>query len=203
MPQLNSSSSFLIDTYRFTKDILPKHFKAAAVLIVVELTDCEAKVLMTKRSDKLRTHPGEICFPGGKLEAGETLLQAALRETKEEIGVSICENNIVGQLDDAWSRTGYHMTAFVALVEKLPHFSLSSEVDKIVVFNTNEPFNVSYIERNLEAYKFMEPIVNAGDNKIVSATADLLLELLEALQGEYYNRGKKRLRLLNSIYSAN
>lgn len=57
-----------------------------AVMVVLD-PDTDA-VLMTKRADHMRLHAGEMCFPGGKIEPGETTAQAAARELHEEIGLS-------------------------------------------------------------------------------------------------------------------
>ena len=61
--------------------------RVSAVLIVLVEGDDGAEVLLTRRSMEMRNHRGEISFPGGRLDAGETPIDAALREAHEEVGL--------------------------------------------------------------------------------------------------------------------
>jgi 8-oxo-dGTP pyrophosphatase MutT (NUDIX family) len=110
-------------------DIVPKH---AAVLIgIVERAD-RPTVLFTQRHAGLAKHAGQISFPGGKLDAGETALQAALREAEEETGLAREFVSPLGYLDGYLTVTGYFVTPVVALVRE--GFSLApqaAEVDEI------------------------------------------------------------------------
>jgi 8-oxo-dGTP pyrophosphatase MutT (NUDIX family) len=72
--------------------------RPAAVLCLVFEKDEEANVVLTRRSAHLRSHSGEVSFPGGRLQPGELPLQAALREADEEIGVNATAVDIIGQL---------------------------------------------------------------------------------------------------------
>ncbi len=72
-----------------------------------------AALLLTRRSEKLRNHPGQWAFPGGRVDPGETLIQAALRELAEEVGISLSENAVLGVLDDFVTRSGFAMTPVV------------------------------------------------------------------------------------------
>lgn len=70
----------------------------------------QAALLLTRRAESLRNHPGQWAFPGGRLEDGETLIEAALREMSEEVGVDLPESNVLGCLDDFVTRSGFAMT---------------------------------------------------------------------------------------------
>jgi 8-oxo-dGTP pyrophosphatase MutT (NUDIX family) len=72
--------------------------RPAAVLCLLFEHDGEANVVLTRRSVHLRSHSGEVSFPGGRLQPGELPLQAALREANEEIGVDAGAIEIIGQL---------------------------------------------------------------------------------------------------------
>ncbi len=72
-----------------------------------------AALLLTRRSEHLRNHPGQWAFPGGRLDAGETLVQAALRELHEEVEVDLDESAVLGTLDDFVTRSGFAMTPVV------------------------------------------------------------------------------------------
>lgn len=73
--------------------------KNSAVLAALFERDGETRVLLTRRSARLRSHSHQVAFPGGRLDAGETSVQAALRETEEEIGLSRDRIRIVGRLE--------------------------------------------------------------------------------------------------------
>ena len=72
--------------------------RPAAVLCALFEDDGEAHVVLTRRSARLRSHTGEVSFPGGRLEGDEAPLAAALRETTEEIGLDPATVEILGQL---------------------------------------------------------------------------------------------------------
>ncbi len=69
--------------------------------------------LLTRRATRMGRHAGQWALPGGRLDPGETLLDAAMRETYEEVGVHLTEADLVGQLDDYTTRSGYVMTPYV------------------------------------------------------------------------------------------
>ena len=73
----------------------------------------EAAFLLTKRSPRLNAHSGQFALPGGRVDEGETALEAALREMREEINVSLTSDHLVGTLDDYPTRSGYRITPFV------------------------------------------------------------------------------------------
>jgi 8-oxo-dGTP pyrophosphatase MutT (NUDIX family) len=83
--------------------------KRAAVAVVVVEADVpgEAAFLLTKRTPKLRAHGGQWALPGGRVDAGETIEQTALRELHEELGVLASTDDILGTLDDYPTRSGY------------------------------------------------------------------------------------------------
>ncbi len=98
--------------------------KPAAVLIPIVERSAELTVLLTKRTDHLHDHPGQISFPGGRSEAGDpTPAATALRETAEEIGLEHHLIEVAGYLDPYETVTGYLVTPVVAFVQ--PQFELA------------------------------------------------------------------------------
>ena len=73
----------------------------------------DAALLLTRRSAKLRNHPGQWAFPGGRLDPGEAPAQTALRELCEEVDVHLGEAEVLGGLDDFVTRSGFVMTPVV------------------------------------------------------------------------------------------
>jgi 8-oxo-dGTP pyrophosphatase MutT (NUDIX family) len=92
--------------------------KAAAVALVL-LPDEEGRgcFLLTKRAPTLRAHTGQWALPGGRLDAGETPLAAALRELQEEVGLRLDESTVLGLLDDYPTRSGFVITPVVFWAE--------------------------------------------------------------------------------------
>jgi 8-oxo-dGTP pyrophosphatase MutT (NUDIX family) len=72
-----------------------------------------AALLLTRRSAQLRKHAGQWAFPGGRLDPGETVVETALREMHEEVGLNIGADEVLGQLDDFVTRSGFVMTPIV------------------------------------------------------------------------------------------
>jgi 8-oxo-dGTP pyrophosphatase MutT (NUDIX family) len=90
---------------------------AAAVLVpLIERTGV-LNVLFTLRTEHLAYHPGQISFPGGRAEGDESLVETALREAREEIGLEPDQAEILGTLPDYTTLSGYHITPVVALID--------------------------------------------------------------------------------------
>ena len=90
-----------------------KDLRAAAVAIVIAAHRGSPTILLTRRSGKLRAHSGQWALPGGRLDAGESAEDAALRELQEEINLTLARNAIMGRLDDYITRSGYRITPVV------------------------------------------------------------------------------------------
>lgn len=75
--------------------------------------DSTAALMLTRRSAELNNHPGQWAFPGGRLDPGETLTEAALRELREEVNVDLGPSAVLGLLDDFVTRSGFAMTPVV------------------------------------------------------------------------------------------
>nr|WP_237182277.1 CoA pyrophosphatase [Roseomonas marmotae] len=89
---------------------------AAAVLVPLVLHPAPT-VLLTLRTKKLSSHSGQVAFPGGRMEPGESAEQAALRESWEEIGLGPTLPRVMGRLPDHLTGTGYRVTPVVALLQ--------------------------------------------------------------------------------------
>ena len=87
---------------------------AAVALVLTSDEEGRACFLITRRASRLRNHPGQWALPGGRLDAGETPEQAALREVEEEVGIALVPQDVVGQLDDYATRSGFVITPVVA-----------------------------------------------------------------------------------------
>jgi 8-oxo-dGTP pyrophosphatase MutT (NUDIX family) len=106
--------------------------RPAAVLLPIVNRPEGLTILLTLRASDLRAHSGQVAFPGGKIDFGETPREAALREAREEIGLDERSIEPLGWLDPYLTGTGFRIAPLVALVE--PSFALkinAPEVDEV------------------------------------------------------------------------
>jgi len=87
---------------------------AAVCLIIADDGSGAAALVLTRRAEHLSAHSGQFALPGGRIDAGETATEAALREAREEIGLVLAPASILGRLDDYPTRSGYVITPLVA-----------------------------------------------------------------------------------------
>lgn len=110
--------------------ILREGLRDAAVLVPVVDHGSEATLLLTKRTDTLRNHSGQVAFPGGRVDPGDgSPERAALRETEEEIGLSSDFIDIVGRMPDYVTGSGYRIAPVLATVR--PGFMLTINADEV------------------------------------------------------------------------
>ncbi len=95
----------------------PSSGAASAVLVPLFERDGDVYVWLVRRSDRLRKHSGQVAFPGGKTDAGDASGRAtALREAEEEVGLRAAAVDVLGQLDDLVTGTGFTISPFVGWV---------------------------------------------------------------------------------------
>lgn len=89
--------------------------REAAVLVAI--TDrAEPGLILTQRREHLRTHPGQVAFPGGRIDEGEDAVAAALREAQEELGLNPAVVRLLGEADSYCTVTGYWVTPVIGVV---------------------------------------------------------------------------------------
>ena len=103
--------------------------KPAAVLIGLIERPHGTTVLLTERATHLRSHSGQVAFPGGKIDPGEDALEAALREAHEEIGLERRHIEPFAALDPYLSGSGYRITPIVAQIH--PPFDLAINHEEV------------------------------------------------------------------------
>jgi 8-oxo-dGTP pyrophosphatase MutT (NUDIX family) len=161
------------------------HSHPAAVLIgLVERQDGYS-VLLTRRSDALRRHAGQVALPGGRCDAGETVAETAVREAWEEIGLEPRFVTVIGQSTPSTASSGYHVTPVVGLVA--PGFSLSPNPAEVAVI-FEAPFDFlmdpqTFQEQERDFGQGMRRFFAATheDQLIWGATAKILIGLREKL----------------------
>ena len=105
----------------FHPTVLPTAgLRPAAVALAVARTGPHLGIWLTRRTSRLRAHPGQFALPGGRLDDGEDAVDAALRELAEELGVAATRQHYVGTLDDYATRSGYVITPVVLALGDAP-----------------------------------------------------------------------------------
>jgi 8-oxo-dGTP pyrophosphatase MutT (NUDIX family) len=161
--------------------------REAAVLVAV--TDRpEPGVLLTVRREHMRTHAGQVSFPGGRLDPGEDAVAAALREAEEEIGLDRGFVELIGLSSPYRTGTNYLVTPVVGFVR--PGFTLTPNPGEVAdIFET--PFGFLMDPGNYEQHEWESPegllrrfyATTHEDRYIWGATAGMLRALYERLYG--------------------
>ena len=193
------------ENQQFPPNELPEEYRRAAILIPLwPENDGSVKVAFTQRTEKLPSHKGQVSFPGGAmLPEDESQEMTALRETHEEMGIDPDKVTVMGRLDDAWSRYGFHIVPYVGWFESKPEFTPDyNEVAGILVANVEtlmlpdssclHNYSVDGVTRQSQAFRWDEGYV-------WGLTADILLEMLLWINGEESNRRDARLKALRSF----
>jgi 8-oxo-dGTP pyrophosphatase MutT (NUDIX family) len=156
--------------------------KDAAVLVPLFEDDAgDLHAVFTRRKDDLKRHAGEISFPGGRRDEGEALVDTALREAHEEIGLPPADVHVIGALPPTPTFvTNYAIYPFVGLIEAGFAWVLAhAEVAEVLELRLEE-LRAGYGERRLvrRGIPFRTPTYEAGGHVIWGATARILAELL-------------------------
>lgn len=147
--------------------------------------DESAGMILTMRSKKLKSHPGQISFPGGIQEPGEELHETCLREWEEEMGSPRSELEILGRFTDLDTRTGFHITSFIGLYTGEFRFRPNEEVETYFSVSLRE-----FWERDFYAIDFFgNPqhrtyYFDLEDNGLLwGATCEIIIRFLKEFTG--------------------
>lgn len=163
-------------------------YTSAAVLVPVYNRNGQIYLIVTKRTEEVYYHKGQISFPGGKFQGEDrTLEDTALRESCEEIGLKPDDVEILGELDDILTNTGFVVSPFVAAIPYPYEFKISErEVDEIIEIPVAALLDGDNVKESL-SFRNGEPVTDYsyeyGDWIIWGATARILNQFLEVVYG--------------------
>jgi 8-oxo-dGTP pyrophosphatase MutT (NUDIX family) len=145
------------------------------------------ELVMTLRSRLLPTHAGQLSLPGGRIEKGESVIEAALRETEEEIGISRDIPEIIGTLSPLFvPHTNNDIRSVVGFMnEKAPFVLQPSEVDEAFYISVNElanPDTLTFKLWTLRNQEFVVPCWLVHETPLWGATAMILSEFMEIVR---------------------
>jgi 8-oxo-dGTP pyrophosphatase MutT (NUDIX family) len=173
---------------RRKRRIIPReNLRESAVLLPLCWKEGDPHVVVTMRSMDVEHHKGEICFPGGRREQDDKgLVQTALREAEEEIGLSRNDVEVLGLLDDHISIVGYHITPVVGVIPFPYDFRINNESDTLLLVSLRQALRKDtwmaertfFRDRGIDIY-FME--IEGG--VIWGATARILKDFVDLLAG--------------------
>ena len=157
--------------------------RASAVLIGLFQSARGVEVILTRRSHQLTNHRGEISFPGGRLDDGETVVDAALRETQEEIGINPSEAQVIAELSGmATVVSNSHIVPVVASYKYAPRMQpMNSEVDRVFTVPLSELARTDTYSQEYWKFPDRELQINffyLDDETIWGATARMLLQVM-------------------------
>jgi 8-oxo-dGTP pyrophosphatase MutT (NUDIX family) len=157
--------------------------RPAAVLLPLFRQNGEDMILFTRRTEILNHHRGEISFPGGAWHAGDAgLAETALRETEEEMGISVSDVRMLGRLDDCISVHGYHVAPFVGTFPHPYRYIVNrdeiAEVIEVPVPRLRDPAIYHEEDWRHKGRTFPVSFFTVGRHQIWGLTAEILRQFL-------------------------
>ena len=156
----------------------------AAVLVPVLTGEPEPRLVFTKRADTLSRHAGEISFPGGLLNPSETPVDAALRESEEELGLARAHVEVVGMLPPVQTHvSGIMIVPLVGVLGVDPLFTPNNDEIDVVLEYPLPALVAASAERDLEhdGRRFRTYVFEMGNHTIWGATARILRSFLDVV----------------------
>jgi 8-oxo-dGTP pyrophosphatase MutT (NUDIX family) len=175
------------------REMSDPRLKKSAVLILFYPKGGELTVLLTKRTEDVEHHKGQISFPGGSMDDDDdTLIVTALRESEEEIGLPRSIVRVLGVFDDYETPSGFVITPVIGCVEILPplapHVAEVAEILEVPVSMFLNPDNERIEQRIRHSVVLDVYFYRHGGHEIWGATAAILrsflLSLRQSLEGD-------------------
>lgn len=187
LPEHQWQQDQLVTEWNTQKDIVRYSYIQAGVLIPIVYQNDQVQVVLTKRASTLRSHRGQISFPGGRFDLRDKDLEdAALRETEEEIGVSRSDIDVLGKMPVFYTGTGYAMNPYLGILAGMPQFKIDTrEVEELFLVPLNyfmNPNNYRLYTVADDSLSFAYYGMRWANHFIWGATASILRNLYQRIQ---------------------
>ena len=167
-------------------NIESKDYKIAAVLFPLIEKNSQLNVILTTRSKNVPSHPGQVCFPGGKLDkVDKNIIECAKREAFEEVGIKSNQIQILGKLDDCITGTNYKVTPIMGLINS-NYMPVVQETEVADIFEVPLDYFLDQSNKNIESgnykgrsYTYYQ--FNWQDKKIWGSTARIIVNFCEIM----------------------
>lgn len=172
-----------------------REFKPAAVLIPVIDRGGDATILLTQRTEHLSSHSGQVAFPGGKIDPGESPVEAALREADEEVGLDPSQIDVIGTFGPYFTGSGYCISSVVGMVRGEPDLTINDdevaatfEVPLSFLMNQKNHARESRFYKDTKVFYYVMPFADEQaeppvERRIWGVTAGIIRMVQERLYG--------------------
>lgn len=189
----------------FPEDLLPDEYSRAAVLMLFwPGPDDAVEIVLTKRTETVSSHRGQVSFPGGVFHTGdEGMAATALRETREELGIDTDTVTVMGRLDDSWSIAGHHVIPYVGWTDRTPEITPNTdEVAQVIKADVRVLLRPEVNTTHSVRFRGKQRTTHAFDwdgGYVWGLTADMLREFLNWLNDEPCDRFERRLQRIDEL----
>ena len=181
LPGKDAQSIMMIEPKPIFNNTNTKNVKLSAVLILLFFENDDWNFFLTKRSQNVNNHKGQISLPGGVHEENESLKETAIRETEEEIGIPSQDIQLIGRLSPFYVPvSNFKISPYVGWMEKKPQVkAFDKEVEKVFSISINEFIlestqKIKYDTLNGEMVKI--PYFDIDNEMVWGATSIILSE---------------------------
>jgi len=182
---------------------------SAVLILIVHQPDGAPGLVLTRRSADLRTDPGFVAFPGGRIDPGETPEIAARRECEEEVGIAADRLTLHGRLDDSWSGAGFRIIPIVAStdgpIDLRPREAEVSAAAVVSLDAVTADAHHETVDVHIEGEVFRDDVIEFTHEKLgwrlYGPTADIARDLTTWLRGGDRRQRQRRQRELDHFAS--